>query len=43
MKRRRPRTRTWYAPAAHAIVKSVSHNPYIGITTVELVEFRLPR
>src|SRR5688572_2383832 len=31
----------WYAPAARAIVKSVRHNPYLGTTTVELVEFRL--
>jgi hypothetical protein len=29
----------WYAPAAHAIVKSVTHNPYIGVTTVELIKF----
>jgi hypothetical protein len=35
-------TRTyWYAPAAHAIVKSTSHNPYLGPTTVELVAFEL--
>jgi hypothetical protein len=35
-------TRTyWYAPAAQAIVKSVSHNPYLGPTTVELVAFDL--
>ena len=31
----------WYAPAARAIVKSVSHNPYLGTSTVELVEFQL--
>ena len=31
----------WYAPMARAIVKSVRHNPYLGTTTVELVEFRL--
>jgi hypothetical protein len=31
----------WYAPAARAIVKSVSRNPYIGTTTVDLVELRL--
>jgi hypothetical protein len=31
----------WYAPAARAIVKSVRHNPYLGTTTVELVEFQL--
>ena len=31
-------TRTyWYAPAARAIVKSISHNPYLGPSTVELV------
>jgi hypothetical protein len=29
----------WYAPAARAIVKSVSHNPYLGPSTVELVAF----
>jgi hypothetical protein len=31
----------WYAPMARAIVKSVRHNPYLGVTTVELVELRL--
>lgn len=31
----------WYAPMARAIVKSVRHNPYLGTTSVELVEFRL--
>jgi hypothetical protein len=30
-------TTYWYAPAARAVVKSVSHNPYQGPTTVELV------
>lgn len=30
-----------YAPAARAIVKSVSHNPYLGTSTVELVRFQL--
>ena len=35
-------TRTyWYAPAARAIVKVVSHNPYLGPSTVELVGFEL--
>jgi len=34
-------TTYWYAPAARAIVKSVSHNPYLGISTVELTGFRL--
>ena len=34
-------TTYWYAPTARAVVKSVSRNPYIGITTVELVEFQL--
>jgi hypothetical protein len=35
-------TRTyWYAPAARAIVKSVSHNPYLGPTSVDLVELQL--
>ena len=29
----------WYAPAARAVVKSITHNPYIGVSTVELVEF----
>jgi hypothetical protein len=29
----------WYAPAARAIVKSITHNPYIGVSTVELVKF----
>src|SRR5262245_18470579 len=37
-------TRTyWYAPAARAIVKSVSHNPYLGPISVDLVEFQLQR
>jgi hypothetical protein len=31
----------WYAPSARAIVKSISHDPYIGTTTVQLVAFRL--
>ena len=31
----------WYAPSARAIVKSVSHNPYLGWTIVELVELEL--
>jgi len=33
----------WYAPAANAIVKSESRNPYLGPSTVELVGFRLQR
>lgn len=37
-------TRTyWYAPSARAIVKSVSHNPYLGPSTVELVAYELER
>jgi hypothetical protein len=28
----------WYAPSARAIVKSISRNPYIGVTTVELIK-----
>ncbi|CAG1008839.1 hypothetical protein BURK1_03581 [Burkholderiales bacterium] len=37
-------TRTfWYAPAARAIVRIVSHNPYLGPSTVELVAFDLRR
>ena len=37
-------TRTyWYAPHARAIVKSISHDPYLGTTTLELVAFQLPR
>ena len=34
-------TTYWYAPEARAIVKSVSHNPYLGVSTVELVELQL--
>jgi hypothetical protein len=35
-------TRTyWYAPAARAIVKVVSHNPYLGPSIVALVGFEL--
>jgi hypothetical protein len=33
----------WYAPVARTIVKSVRHNPYLGTTTVELVEVQLAR
>jgi hypothetical protein len=33
----------WYAPEARSIVKSVYHNPYLGPSTVELVEFELKR
>jgi len=29
----------WYAAGARAVVKSITHNPYIGVTTVELVKF----
>ena len=29
----------WYAPAARAVVKSITHNPYIGVSTVELIKF----
>jgi len=37
-------TRTyWYASAARAIIRSVSHNPYLGPTSVDLVEFQLQR
>jgi hypothetical protein len=34
-------TTYWYAPAARAVVKSVNRNPYLGISTVELVAMRL--
>ena len=34
-------TTYWYAPAARAIVKSISHNPYLGTSTVELIDFQL--
>jgi hypothetical protein len=34
-------TTYWYAPAARAIVRSVHHNPYLGTSTVELVQLRL--
>jgi hypothetical protein len=35
-------TRTyWYAPAARAIVKTVSRNPYLGPSTIELTSFAL--
>lgn len=30
-------TTYWYAAVPRAIVKSVSHNPYLGVSTVELV------
>lgn len=31
----------WYAPAARAIVKSVTRNPYLGTSTVELADVQL--
>ena len=34
-------TTYWYAAAPRAIVKSVTHNPYLGSSTVELVTFQL--
>jgi hypothetical protein len=34
-------TNSWYAPAARAIVRSISHNPYLGPITVDLLDFRL--
>jgi hypothetical protein len=34
-------TTYWYAPAARAIVKSVTHNPYLGLSTVEMVAYQL--
>jgi hypothetical protein len=33
-------TTYWYAPQARAVVKSVHHNPYLGRSTVQLVDFR---
>ncbi len=34
-------TNYWYAAAARAIVKSVTHNPYLGMFTVEMVAYEL--
>ena len=34
-------TTYWYAAAPRAIVKSVTHNPYLGVSTVEMVAFQL--
>jgi len=34
-------TTYWYAAAARAIVKSVVHNPYLGVSTVEMVAYQL--
>jgi len=34
-------TTYWYAAAPRAIVKSVTHNPYLGASTVEMVAFQL--
>ena len=34
-------TTYWYAAAPRTIVKSVTHNPYIGASTVELVAYQL--
>jgi hypothetical protein len=36
-------TTYWYAPAARAVVKWVSRNPYLGPSTVELVAMRPAR
>lgn len=36
-------TTYWYAAEPRAIVKSVTHNPYLGASTVELVAFQLQR
>jgi hypothetical protein len=33
----------WYAPAANAIVKAIHANPYLGPSTIELVEYRPKR
>jgi hypothetical protein len=33
-------TTYWYAPAARVIVKSMTHNPYLGRSTVELVDYQ---
>ena len=35
------KTTYWYAPAARSVVKSVTHNPYLGTSTVELVGVQL--
>jgi hypothetical protein len=29
----------WYSPAARTVVRSVTHNPYVGTSTVELVTY----
>ena len=34
-------TTYWYAAAPRTIVKSVTHNPYLGESTVEMVAFQL--
>ena len=34
-------TTYWYAAAARAMVKSVTHNPYLGMSTVEMVAYEL--
>ena len=34
-------TTYWYAAGPRAIVKSVTHNPYLGASTVEMVAFQL--
>lgn len=34
-------TTYWYAAEPRAIVKSVTHNPYLGPSTIELVAFQL--
>lgn len=33
-------TTYWYAPAPRAIVKSVTHNQYLGVSTVEMIAFQ---
>ena len=34
-------TTYWYAAKARALVKSVTHNPYLGVSTVEMVAYEL--
>lgn len=36
-------TTYWYAPSVRAIIKAVNRNPYLGPSTVELVDYALQR
>jgi hypothetical protein len=34
-------TTYWYAPAARTIVKAIINNPYVGVTTMDLISYKV--